>query len=754
MANTLSNTDSNTEKNTGVMTNTEVSKSQLSEVRERIFKLRQSIEHHRYNYHVLDIEEISAEALDSLKRELSNLEQQYPQFVDVNSPSQRIAGEPLKEFEKVPHKVAQWSYNDAFTPDDMRDFDERVKRFVKDAFGEVGTTRVPNPTYVCELKIDGLKVVLEYVDGKLICAATRGDGKIGENVTQNVRTIESIPLELRRPESVIVEGEVWMSKKHFEKINKEQEKKGLPLFANPRNVAAGSIRQLDPKITASRKLDVFIYDLAQVNPMIQTDTQVGMATQSKAQKSNTAGYPKPALQSDELAYLKDLGFKVNAHARVCKNIDEVLRFWNEWKNKSKNQDYWIDGVVVKVNEIRYQEALGYTGKAPRFGIAFKFPAEQVTTIVEDIQLQVGRTGVITPVAHLRPVEVAGSTVSRATLHNQDEIERLDIRIGDTVVLQKAGDVIPDIVSVLTELRPKSAKPYIFPTHVPECGGDGSIERIPGQVAYRCVFRGGAAEHRRKLYHFVSKKCFNIDGLGPKQIDAFLEHNLISSCDDIFTLKKGDMLPLPRFAEKSVENILQAIEKARTVSFSRFIFALSIDHVGEETAEDIAKHFRSFREFYSKITQRDSGGDIVGHFGDSSFEKHTTAQLELSNIYGIGDTVAESVVNWFSNADNQALVERLLQQVTVLDEQAEDFGSIIGSKNSKIFGKTFVLTGTLSTMSRDEAKAKIKSLGGDVTGSVSKNTDFVLVGEEAGSKLDKAHELGVRVLSEEEFLNML
>lgn len=719
----MANLPAKSSQSKGGNKNSSTKDREILEVQERILKLRQSIEHHRYNYHVLDKEEISAEALDSLKRELSELENAHPEFVDSNSPSQRIAGEPLKEFEKVPHKVAQWSYNDAFTPDDIRSFDERVKRFIKDAFGEVGTSRVPNPTYVCELKIDGLKVVLEYIDGALICAATRGDGKIGENVTQNVRTIESVPLNLRRPETVIVEGEVWMSKKHFEKINKEQEERGLPLFANPRNVAAGSIRQLDPKITASRKLDVFIYDLARVDSI----------------KSTNAKHEKPMLQSEELAYLKDLGFKVNTHARVCKNIDEVLNFWNEWKNKSKKEDYWIDGVVVKVNEIQYQEALGYTGKAPRFGIAFKFPAEQVTTIVEDIQLQVGRTGVLTPVAHLRPVEVAGSVVSRATLHNQDEIERLDIRIGDTVVLQKAGDVIPDIVSVLFELRPKSTKPYVFPTHVAECGGDGSIERIPGQVAYRCVFRGGAAEHRRKLYHFVSKKCFNIDGLGPKQIDAFLEHNLISTCDDIFTLKEGDILPLPRFAEKSVENILLAIEKSRKILFSRFIFALSIDHVGEETAEDIAKHFGNFEVFYSKIVQKDP----------------LSAQLELSNIYGIGEKVADSIVSWFKKEDNQALVARLLLQVDVLDEVSK-FADEMSNKaiNQQISGKTFVLTGTLKSMSRDEAKAKIKALGGDVSGSVSKNTDYVLAGEEAGSKLDKAQEIGVRILSEEEFLKMV
>lgn len=735
--------------------------AEKSDIKERILKLRQSIEHHRYNYHVLDKEEISAEALDSLKRELAELENTHPEFVDANSPSQRIAGEPLKEFEKVPHKVAQWSYNDAFTENDMRAFDERVKRFIKDALGEVGTSHVPNPTYVCELKIDGLKVVLEYVDGKLVRAATRGDGKVGENVTHNVRTIESVPLELRRPESVIVEGEVWMSKKHFDVINKEQERLGLPLFANPRNVAAGSIRQLDPKITASRKLDVFIYDLAQVDSRVDSASEVNSKT--KGSQSESEKRQIPTLQSDELAYLKELGFKVNKYARVCKTIDDVLAFWEEWKNKSKKQDYWIDGVVVKVNEIRYQEALGYTGKAPRFGIAFKFPAEQVTTIVEDIQLQVGRTGVLTPVAHLRPVDVAGSTVSRATLHNQDEIDRLNVRVGDTVVLQKAGDVIPDIVKVLTELRPKGTKPYTFPIHVPECGGDGSIERIPGQVAYRCVFRGGAAEHRRKLYHFVSKKCFDIDGLGPKQIDAFLEHNLISSADDIFTLKKGDMLPLPRFAEKSVNNILESIEKARQVSFARFIFALSIDHVGEETAEDIAKHFLKFKDFYKKV-----GGGVEGVVssaksvagGVTSSATHTSivARDALASIYGIGEVVADSIVNWFGNKDNVDFVDRLLVQVDVMDEKsaASALGAASDSSvvNSEIFGKTFVLTGTLPTMSRDEAKAKIKSLGGDVTGSVSKNTDYVLAGEEAGSKLDKAQELGVKVISEDEFLKMV
>lgn len=681
----------------------------------RVQKLRASIEKHRYNYHVLDKEDISAEALDSLKRELAEIEQLHPQLISVNSPTQRVAGEPLKEFEKVPHKVPQWSYNDAFTEENMRDFDARVKRFLKDAFGEVGTTKIPNPTYVCELKIDGLKVVLEYKKGELVCAATRGDGKVGENVTFNVRTIESVPLTLTKPLSVIVEGEVWMSKKKFEALNKEQEKKGLPLYANPRNVAAGSIRQLDPRIAASRKLDVFIYDLA----MCEDSEKNG-----DTNKIEGENFEFPKKQIDELHFLKELGFKVNPHAKECKNIDEVLAFWKAWKDKSKKEDYWIDGVVVKVNEHSYQEALGYTGKAPRFGIAYKFPAEQVTTVVEDIRIQVGRTGVITPVAHLRPVEVAGSTVSRATLHNEDEIRRLDVRIGDTVILQKAGDVIPDIVKVLIELRPQKSKPYTFPNHVPDCGGDGSIERIPGQAAYRCVFRGGAAEHRRKLYHFVSKKCFNIDGLGPRQIDAFLENNLISAYDDIFTLKKGDILALPRFAEKSADNVLESIEGARKVSLPRFIFSLSIDHVGEETAEDIAEHFKTLEKIQKASVE------------------------ELQAIEGVGDVVARSVYMWFNNDDNTDLVNRLLEQVSILKVTSNE------NSNQPFKSKTFVLTGSLETMSRDEAKARIKSLGGSVSGSVSSKTSYVIVGNEPGSKYDDALKLGVQTLTESEFLKML
>ena len=682
-----------------------------AKIKERMEKLSKTIEHHRYNYHVLDKEEISAEALDSLKRELSNLEAMYPDLVSLDSPSKRVAGAPLKQFEKVEHKVSQWSFNDAFTEQDMRDFDSRIKRMLSSALSSADAEKF---TYDCELKIDGLKVVLEYKDGVLIQAATRGDGKVGENVTMNVRTIQSVPLKLQKPVSIIVEGEIWLSKKNFEKLNKEQVRLGKPEFANPRNVAAGTIRQLDPKIVAERKLDTFIYDLARLG--------------SDEDQASDNEYPKT--QIEELAFLSELGFKVNKHAKFCNNIDEVIVFWKKWQTASKKEDYWIDGVVIKVNERKYQDALGYTGKAPRFGIAFKFQAEQVTTVVEDIRLQIGRTGVLTPVAHLTPVEVAGSIVSRATLHNEDEINRLDVRVGDTVILQKAGDVIPDIVSVLKEMRTGKEKPYKFPTHVPECGGDGSIERIPGQAAWRCVVKDSDVQQRRKLYHFVSKKCFDIDGLGPRQIDVFVENNLISSFDDIFTITKGDVLALPRFAEKSADNLIEGIEKSKKVSLPRFIFSLSILHVGEETAECVAKKF-------------------------NTLDKIMKASVEdLMSVEGVGDVVANSIYDWFQNEDNLDLVNRLLQYIHV-QKFTQSAGMGAGANAvPKIFdGKTFVLTGTLDGMTRDEAKALIKKLGGDVNSSVSVKTDYVLAGESAGSKYEKALELGVKILEEDEFKKM-
>jgi len=655
------------------------------EVIERYEKLKKMVEKHRYLYHVLDKQEISDEALDSLKKELVEIEKLYPDLITPDSPTQRVSGKPLRKFEKVIHKVPQWSFNDVFSEEEVRGFDGRVKRLLG-----------KNPTYTCELKIDGLKVILEYQKGLLKTAATRGDGKIGENVTANVKTIESVPLKLNKDVNVIVEGEIWLSKKNFEKLNQQQKKDGKELYANPRNVAAGTIRQLDSGIVAKRKLDSFIYDIAQIgNP---SETQIG-----------------------ELQLIEELGFKVNKHYKHCWNIEEVISFWHKWQKDSEKQESWIDGVVVKVNERKFQEELGYTGKAPRFAVALKFPAEQVTTVVEDIVLQIGRTGVLTPVAHLKPVLVAGSTVSRATLHNEDEIERLDVRIGDTVIIQKAGDIIPDIVQVLTEMRTGKEKKFVFPERVPECGDDGRIERVPGQAAWRCVSKKSFAQQKRKFYHFVSKKAFDIDGLGPKVIDQLLEEKLISSYDDIFTLKKGDLIDLPRFAEKSIDNLLEAINNSKKITLLRLIIGLSIPQVGEETAHDLAEKFESLEAIQK------------------------AGQEELESIEGVGGVVAESIHNWFRQEDNQALVKRLLKHLEIVKEKGVQ---------EKLSNKTFVLTGTLSTLSRDEAKDRIRKLGGEISSSVSTKTDYVIAGENAGSKLEKAQELGVKILSEREFLNLI
>lgn len=666
------------------------------EIIERLNKLKETIERHRYFYHVLDRQEISDAALDSLKYELSKIEEEYPELLTPDSPSQRVAGEPLKEFEKVTHKVPQWSLSDAFTEEDITDFDERVKRALAKELGK----EVSELEYVCELKIDGLKVVFHYEKGLFVRAVTRGDGKVGEDVTKNIKTIESLPLKLAEPLDIILEGEVWMSKTNFIEINKEREKKGEPLFANPRNVAAGSIRQLDPKIAKERRLDTFIYDIAYMNGRM------------------------PATQIEELQFIQRLGFKVNKNFKLCRSVGDIIKYWKEWQKRAPKEDYLIDGAVIKVNERARQEALGYTGKSPRFAIAFKFPAEQVTTVVEDITLQVGRTGVITPVAHLRPVSVAGSVVSRATLHNEDEIKRLDVRVGDTVILQKAGDVIPDIVSVVKEMRTGKENPFFFPEKIAACGDDGRIEKIPGQVAYRCVNKNSFAQQRRKLYYFTSKKAFDIDGLGPKIIDQLMDNNLISSCDDIFTLKKGDLLNLPRFAEKSADNLISSIEKSKNVTLARLITALSIPQVGEETANGLADYFKD-----------------INKIQNASFE-------ELEKINGIGPVVAKSVCDWFGDAGNQRILDNLLKHIKIKKTETP------AREKSAFLGKSFVLTGTLKTMSRDEAKDRIRKNGGEISSSVSTKTDYVVIGENPGSKFDKAKELNAAILTENEFLKLL
>ena len=665
-----------------------------ADVRRRYDKLKSAINHYRTLYHVYDKEQNSQAALDSLKHELALIEAAHPAIIAPDSPSQRVAGEPLPQFRKVNHKVPQWSFNDAFSPEEIREFDARIRKLItaRDAHAR--------STYVCELKIDGLKVVLEYKKGILSTAATRGNGLVGEDVTHNVRTIESVPLSLARPVDIIVEGEVWMSTKNLEELNRRRKKEGEPPFANPRNAAAGSIRQLDPKVAASRKLDVFIYDVAETSEKF------------------------PKTQSEELEYLRELGFKINPHHAKADTIEDAIRFWEKWQGKGRHQEYWLDGVVVKVNEKKYEEVLGYTGKAPRFAIAFKFPAEQVTTILEDIVLQVGRTGVLTPVAHLKPVAVAGTIVSRATLHNEDEIQRLDVRIGDTVVLQKAGDVIPDIVSVVKDLRPKGAKAYEWPARVPECGGDGRIERISGQAAWRCVDKHSFAVVRRRFHNFAGKHALDIEGLGKERVDMLLEKGLVQHYNELFTLTEGDLLTLEGFAEVSAKKLVGSIQKARHVELARLLVGLSIPQVGEETAILLAKKFHTIDALAKANSE------------------------ELEKINGVGPIVAREITEWFSLKRHRGLVADLKKVLTVTNS------SYASSSPGKLAGKTFVLTGTLERMSRDEAKEKIRSLDGDVSGSVSRKTDYVVAGEEAGSKLDRARALGIAVLTEAEFIRMI
>ncbi|MES2314763.1 MAG: NAD-dependent DNA ligase LigA [Patescibacteria group bacterium] len=673
---------------------------------DRLAALKMAINRHRELYHTKDAPEISDEAYDSLVKELEAIETRYPELLTDDSPSQRVGGEPIKEFTKVRHTARQWSFDDVFDPAELKKWEEKVRNFM-----EKGGIAGEKLEYCCELKIDGLKTILTYKDGMLVQAATRGDGEVGEDVTHNIKTINSVPLKLSSVVSMTAVGEIWISVKDLERINNERTKNDEPLYANTRNLAAGSLRQLDPKITASRKLDSFIYDIDQLqmrdtNPRIRTN----------------ATNMSPDTQSGELELLKELGFKVNPYFKICKSVEDVQKFYEEWTKKRHDLPYQLDGIVIKVNSRKIQEVLGYTGKSPRWGVAYKFPAEQVTTILEDIAFQVGRTGVITPVAILSPVLVAGSTVSRATLHNEDEIKRLDLRLGDTVILQKAGDVIPDIVSVVPELRPKNSKPFVWPTHIAACGGDGSIERVPGEAAWKCVSTDSFEQQKRKFYYFVSKKCFDIDGLGPKIIDVLLENNLVADFADIFRLKKGDLLALPRFAEKSVDNLLEAIEKAKKVTLPRFLTSLSIPQVGEETAYDVARHFKD-----------------INMIEKASIE-------EFRAIYGVGEVVAQSFVDWFKNKENKKLVKDILKNVELIAEQT--------STVRPLEGKSFVFTGSMKNLDRDTAQSMVRAKGGDVSSSVSKKTSYVVAGEEAGSKLDKAKELGVTILSEEEFVKIV
>jgi DNA ligase (NAD+) len=673
-----------------------VKKISKEEAKKRIEKLRKEIQHHDYLYYVLDKPEISDAAYDSLKRELIELEKQFPEFITPDSPTQRVGGPPLKEFQKVKHKVPMLTLNDAFSEEEMREWLKRIERLLS-------PTEFKNLDFFAELKMDGLATSLIYKDGILVRGATRGDGYTGEDITQNVKTIKCIPLRLRLealpkkykiPKEIEIRGEIYMKKKDFEELNEEQKKRGLAIFANPRNAAAGSVRQLDPKITAKRKLAFYGYD---------TVSDFGQKThQENHQIIRTLGVPENPLN------------------RHCKSLEEVIKFHNEIAKKREKLPYEIDGIVVNVNDDFIFKKLGFVGRAPRASIAFKFPGIQATTKVKDIIVQVGRTGKLTPVANLEPVQVGGVTVSRATLHNFDWLEKLDVRIGDTVIVQRAGDVIPEVVQAIPSLRTGKEKKFKIPQKCPVCGS--KLIRKPGEVDFYCSNKNCFALRRRFLYHFVSKKAFDIVKLGPKIIDRFIEEGLISNAIDIFKLKKEDISSLFRFGEKSAQNIIDSIEKAKKIPLSRFIFALGIRHVGEETAVDLANYF-------------------------GSIERLKKASLEeINSIPDIGDVVAKSIYDFFRNKENLKLIDGLLKVgVKIIKPEKIE---------TKLKGLTFVFTGALKTMTRDEAKEKVRLLGGEVSSSVSKETDYVVVGEEPGSKFEKAKKLGVKIISEKDFLEMI
>jgi len=710
---------------------------------DRILHLREVINKYRYEYHVLDKASISEAALDSLKKELFDLEQEFPELVTPDSPTQRVAGKPLPEFKKVKHQTRMLSLNDAFSEVDMRDWLERLGSYLQTTNYKLQTT----PEFYCDLKMDGLAVELVYENGIFIEGSTRGDGEVGEDITQNLKTIEAIPLRLSQPsviasspraagvartsrsnpgsgdknmdrhgvprddkqkipKKLVVRGECFLTKKEFERINKEQATKGEKLFANPRNVAAGSLRQLDSSITAGRKLDFYGYFI--LNPEEDYKTHAG-----------------------RYAALRNFGFKVNPEGVVAKSLEEVFAFQKEILKKRDKLPFEIDGVVVTVNENKVVETAGIIGKAPRGAIAYKFQAEEGTTIVEDIIVQVGRTGALTPVAVLRPVRVSGVTVKHSTLHNADEIARLGLKIGDTVIVSRAGDVIPKIIKVLPELRTGQERAYHMPS---KCPYDGSSVVIDG-VIHKCPNPQCGARHREQLYHFVSRGAFNIEGLGPKIIDRFLDEGLIDDAGDIFKLEANEIEVLERFGKKSAENVVAEIAARKTITLPKFIYSLGILHVGEETALALAK------QLITHNSQLTTPKELFAAFEKMSLD-------DLQGISDIGPKVSESIYGWFQEKRNVALLEELDAvgiRIEPYQQQATSY---------RLSGKSFVLTGTLASMSRDDAKAKIRALGGDISESVSKKTSYVVAGTEPGSKKQKADELGVKVLNEDEFLKLL
>lgn len=662
-------------------------------LQQQIDTLRQDLRRYEYEYHVLDNPTIPDAEYDRLFHQLKALEAAYPELITADSPTQRVGAKPLSGFAQIRHEIPMLSLDNAFSDEEFYAFVKRI---------EDRLIRLPDPlTFCCEPKLDGLAVSILYVNGVLTQAATRGDGTTGEDITANIRTIRNIPLQLlmdNPPTRLEVRGEVFMPHAGFERLNQQALEKGEKTFANPRNAAAGSLRQLDPKITSKR-------------PLVLNAYGIGIAE----------GVDLPNTHYDRLQWLKSIGIPVNPEIRLCNGTDEVLDFYRDIQNKRSSLGYDIDGTVLKINDIALQEKLGFISKAPRWAIAYKFPAQEELTRLNDVEFQVGRTGAITPVAKLEPVFVAGVTVSNATLHNGDEIERLDIAIGDTVVIRRAGDVIPQIIGVLHDRRPADARPIVFPETCPVC--DSAIVRIEGEAVARCT--GGlfcAAQRKEALKHFVSRKAMDIDGVGGKLIEQLVDRELIHTPADLFKLDLTTLTRLERMGAKSAENALASLEKAKNTTLARFIFALGIREVGEATALNLANHFKTL-------------------------EALQNADLEaLQQVADVGEVVANRILAFWHEAHNVAVVNELIAQgvhwETVETKEVTE---------NRFKGKTVVLTGTLTQMGRNEAKALLQDMGAKVSGSVSAKTDFVIAGDAAGSKLTKAQELGVAVLTEEEFL---
>lgn len=664
----------------------------MNEIEKRVAELNKLLHEYGHAYYVLDKPLVPDAVYDQLLHELLALEKANPSLIYPDSPTNRVGGSPLQGFKKVTHTYPMLSLSNAFGEEDLRDFDRKIRQAIGDSF-----------SYVCELKIDGLAISLRYENGVFVQGATRGDGTVGEDITANLKTIRAIPLRLKEPVTIEVRGEAYMPKNSFAALNQARGEKGEELFANPRNAAAGSLRQLDPKIAASRNLATFIYSVGGDGEAYGIDSHAEM-----------------------LDYLETLGFPSNKEREFCETIEDVLAFINKWTENRPNLPYEIDGIVVKVNRYAHQDELGFTAKSPRWAIAFKFPAEEVLTTIIDIDLTVGRTGVVTPTAILTPVQVAGTTVGRASLHNEDLIKEKDIRIGDTVIIHKAGDIIPEVVGVILEQRPEDSVPFEMPTNCIACGSE--LVRIEGEVALRCVNPTCPAQIAEGIKHFVSRNAMNIDGLGEKVVEQLLRAEYIRDVADLYHLEKDQLVKLERMGEKSAAKLVEAIERSKDNSVERLLFGLGIRHVGEKAAKLLAEQFESMDALV------------------------LTKEEDITAVHEIGDKMADSIVTYFDKDEVKNLIERLKAVGVNMMYKGKKVQVEVGE--NPFAGKIIVLTGKLSQLTRNEAKAKIEELGGTVTGSVSKKTDLLIAGEDAGSKLTKATELGIEVWDEDRLVQQL